>query len=71
MRANLGVPVARGLLALPKSTLSFDSLAHFYAHHTGNTMPEAQRYLTPAKVRECALKELNDPRVKCQLKKQP
>lgn len=68
MRANLGLPPVRGLLSLPPSSASFDSLAGFYAHHTGQPIEQAQAYLTLEKVRALAVTELQDPNVRAQLK---
>jgi hypothetical protein len=71
MRANLGVQVPRALLSLPPGPDAFESLAEFYAHHTGLPIEIVQRYLTPEKVRALALTELNNPQVRMQLKETP
>lgn len=69
MRANIGCDVRPPLLRLPPGSESFTTLAEFYAHHTGWSIERSAEYLTPSKVIECAMVELNDPRVKTQLKR--
>lgn len=69
MRANIGYIPPAPLLRLEKSRWAFQSLAHFHSHHTGQLLVTSQAYLTGFKIQQLAITELQDPKVKTQIKR--
>lgn len=64
-----GLQYPESLLVLEPTSEVFNSLAEFYAHHSGCSVEAAEQYLAAPKVLELALREWTKPEVQVQLKR--